>query len=166
MIDFFFYGTLVDAEIRRLVLGRSVPDEAVREAWLPGYRRFPVAGQPYPAAVPVDGAITDGVVMSGASLRDAAILSCFEGADYDASPCQVRFEADEASAKANGSENAAWVFVASDRVKRDAGQWQIEAWKTAHKSAFLAIADRWLDSISQTDIESQERRWRDRLGAL
>jgi len=165
-IDFFFYGTLVDAEIRRLVLGREVPDAAMRAALLPEHRRYSVQGQPYPATVPEAGATTDGVIMSGASLQDAAILSCFEGQDYDAVARRVTIPKIGAASVDELLEPTAWVFIASERVARDRGEWSIDDWRAEHKPAFLAIANRWLDGINADDIKKEERRWRQRLGAL
>jgi hypothetical protein len=40
---FFFYGTLMDEDIRRAVLGDRAPD-AVEPATLIGYRRMAAAG--------------------------------------------------------------------------------------------------------------------------
>ncbi len=156
MFDFFFYGTLVDADVRRLVLGREVPDAEVRPAELAGYQRYTVREQPYPAAVPQPGATIDGVVMSGASLIDAAMLTCFEGADYEAQLCRV-------TSSANGNRDQdAWVFVASDRVPRGEPSWSIDEWRARHKPAFLEIAANWLGGISDADLSAAEDLWRQR----
>jgi hypothetical protein len=157
VIDFFFYGTLVDADVRRLVLGREVPDEAVRHAELADFRRYTVEGQPFPAAVPHAGSTVDGVVLPGVGARDAAILSCFEGADYVAQPLPVSVLGDE------GSARIAWVYVASDRIPLGEPRWSIAKWRTQHKPAFIEIATSWLDSIAAADIDVAEQAWRTRL---
>lgn len=156
MFDFFFYGTLVDADVRRLVLGRAVPGDAVFPATLSGFQRYAVREQPYPAAVPRPGASIDGVVLPSASLRDAAMLTCFEGADYEAKLCRVMTSTE------TGAEQDAWVFVATDRVPRGATGWSIEEWRARHKLAFIEIATSWLDGISDTDIAAAEMVWRER----
>ena len=45
---FFFYGTLLDADMRRLVLGLGRADPALEPAELPGYRAVLAKGQRYP----------------------------------------------------------------------------------------------------------------------
>lgn len=157
MFDFFFYGTLVDADVRRLVLGREVPDAAVRPAVLAGFRRYTVREQPYPAALPQAGSTIDGVIMPKVSLRDATMLTCFEGADYEARLCPVTDLAD------GGREQEAWVFIASDRVRRGDPEWSIDDWRTRYKPAFFEIAAGWLDGINDADTSAAERLWRQRL---
>jgi hypothetical protein len=158
VVDFFFYGTLVDADVRRLVLGREVPDEAVLGAELADFRRYAVEGQPYPAAVPQAGSTVDGVLLPGVGARDAAILSCFEGTDYMAQPLPVSVPSDE------GSARIAWVYVASDRVPLGEPRWLIADWRAQHKPAFIEIATSWLSGIAPSDIEAAEQAWRTRLG--
>ncbi|HZD25670.1 MAG TPA: gamma-glutamylcyclotransferase family protein [Alphaproteobacteria bacterium] len=45
---FFFYGTLRDGAVRRLVLGRALPDDEAIPAVLEGYRIARVRGADYP----------------------------------------------------------------------------------------------------------------------
>jgi len=156
VFGFFFYGTLVDADVRRLVLGREVPDAAVHPAELAEFQRYAVQDQPYPAAVPQPGATIDGVIMPGASLSDAAKLTCFEGADYEARLCRVTRSA------TGGRDQEAWVFVASDRVPRGAPRWSIDDWRAQHKPAFFEIAAKWLSEISDAHVSAAEALWRQR----
>jgi len=157
VFDFFFYGTLVDADVRRLVLGRDVLDDTLIPADLSGFCRYAVRRRPYPAAVPQAGARIDGVIMPGVGLREAAILSCFEGADYAAQLCPVTARADNATGR------HAWVFVASDRVPRADPAWSIVDWRANHKPQFIEIAQSWLDAISVIEISAAEQFWREQL---
>jgi len=47
----FFFGTLLDRELREAVLGRAPPAGAVEPAVACGFRRVAVAGRPYPMLV-------------------------------------------------------------------------------------------------------------------
>jgi len=163
MFDFFFYGTLVDADVRQLVLGRPVPDAAVQPATLQEFQRYSVLDQPYPAAVPQPGSAIDGVVMPGASLVDAAKLTCFEGSDYEAELRRIAM----AGVTGAGGENErdVWVYIASERVPRGGPGWSIDDWRSRHKPAFIEIANAWLDAISDTDLAAAEDLWRSRLQA-
>ena len=50
-MDFFFYGTLCDADVRRRVLGRELPDALVEEAVLSGFSPLFVADATYPTLI-------------------------------------------------------------------------------------------------------------------
>lgn len=162
MFDFFFYGTLLDAEVRALVFGRPVPDEALMPAALPEHRRQAVRDQPYPAAVPETGASVDGLVLPDVGVAEAAMLSCFEGAEYEARRCPI---APVAPAAAGGiaPPPTAWVFIAGERVARADAAWSLDDWRARHKTDFVEIAKAWLDGISPADIRAAERSWSERL---
>lgn len=161
MFDFFFYGTLVDADVRQLVLGRPIPDAAVRSATLQDFQRYSVLDQPYPAAVPQPGSAIDGVVMPGASLVDAAKLTCFEGSDYEVQLRRVMIVGNTGGSSED--ERNAWVYIASERVPRGDPGWSIDDWRSRHKPAFFEIANAWLDAISDADLAAAEQLWRGRL---
>lgn len=160
MLDFFFYGTLRDKDIRRLVLRRVVRCEKIVPATLAGYRRYAVRGAPYPAAVRQPGAEIDGIVVRGLDALDAARLSNFEGDDYLAALCPVALRQDE-SVEVGSQE--AWVFIAGDRVPLAKTPWSLDAWRVAHKRRFLEIAHRRLSAQGDDKMAVQERLWRARL---
>ena len=156
MFDFFFYGTLVDADVRRLVLGRAIPDSTVTPALLPGHARHPVVGQPYPGTVASEGSTVDGVVLGGLDVRDAARLSNFEGDDYLATLCPIVLAAD-------GSPATAWVYIATGRVSLAPGPWSVEAWREDHKAAFIKVGRGWIRDRGDAALARHEAFWRARL---
>lgn len=160
MLDFFFYGTLIDPDIRRLVLRRDVPLENIVSAILGGYRRYTVRDAPYPAAVREPGAEIDGIVLRGLDALDAARLSNFEGDDYIPTLSSIRLVESEPGV---GWSEQAWVFIATDRVPLTKAAWSIDAWRATHKGHFLEIAHSWLDARGEDKVAAQERLWRDRL---
>ncbi len=160
MLDFFFYGTLLDPDIRRLVLRREAPPESIVPATLAGYRRYKVRSAPYPAAVRQPGAEIDGIVLRDLDALDAARLSNFEGDDYLATLCPVALSEDKSG---EDRLREAWVFIATDRVPLTKASWTLDAWRQAHKSRFLEIAHGWLAERGDDKIAVQERIWRTRL---
>lgn len=155
MFDFFFYGTLLDPDIRRLVLRRDVPSEKIVAATLAGYRRYAVLDAPYPAAVRQPGAEIDGIVLRGLDALDAARLDSFEGDLYGAALCPVNPTEDGAK--------EAWVFIAGDRVPLTEMAWSLEAWRVAHKDRFLEMAHGRLAAHGDDEVAVRERLWRARL---
>lgn len=165
MLEFFFYGTLLDPEIRRLVLQRDVAPENVVPAILSDYRRYAVHDAPYPAAVRHPGAEIEGIVLSGLDAREAALLSHFEGHDYAATLCPVRLGSIRSAQDKSGDGRLeqAWVFIAGDRVPLTRAAWSLDAWRAAHKSRFLELARHWLGTRGDDEVAVHERIWRARL---
>lgn len=75
----FAYGTLMFDEVMEAVVGRRF--EGV-PAQLPGYERYQVRGQSYPAIVRRDEGMTEGILFSGIDEETLARLDRFEGSSY------------------------------------------------------------------------------------
>ena len=109
-VDFFFYGTLRDAEVRRIVLGPGAVTLVAEPAVLEGYRCAPAEGGRFPGIVAEEGAVATGVLVRGVSLDAAARISYFEGdgTDYDIVPKTVGL--------GGGQQARAWVCLPADIV--------------------------------------------------
>ncbi|TAN47303.1 MAG: gamma-glutamylcyclotransferase, partial [Rhodospirillales bacterium] len=75
----FFYGTLMDDDVRKAIVGRPVD---VAAASLQGYRRVPVAGRTYPMLVPCQGQCIEGLLADGIDARELKRLIRYEGPEY------------------------------------------------------------------------------------
>lgn len=153
--DFFFYGTLVDAEVRALVIGRAMAAEPAR---LLDHATVPVGRGRFPMIVHRTGAVAPGVVCREASLDEAARLSYFEseGRDYDARRLDVVVD----GAAAIG----AWVYVPTPRLKRGPGRWDFERWCRFEKPRFLGETRDAAGRIGRDRLIAYRRLWRGRLG--
>jgi gamma-glutamylcyclotransferase (GGCT)/AIG2-like uncharacterized protein YtfP len=76
----FAYGTLTVAAVMRAVNGAVPPS---RPALLPGYARYRVRGQVFPAIIPRAGGATPGVLYDGLDGPALARLDRFEGDRYE-----------------------------------------------------------------------------------
>jgi len=133
-VRFFFYGTLIDTDVRRLVMGRHAP-ETVEESSLSGWRRVKLADVTYPSLVKDRAGKVEGVLARG--LNDAArrALIRYEGEEYDLIQTEV--------ALASGKTVAAWTFVVrSGEMKPVPGVWDIAIWQRRHKRRFLSALAR------------------------
>jgi hypothetical protein len=125
---FFFYGTLMDEDVRRAVLGvRSLaPSEP---ATLVGWRRVKMAGVSYPMIVRARNHRVDGVLMHGVDGRARDLLQRYEGDEYTIVGIEVQ---------AAGSMLTAKMFVPRPGLTvRGRGPWDLETWRRRHKRRFL-----------------------------
>lgn len=131
---FFFYGTLLDPDVRRLVLGRRAP-AAIEPARLEGWRRLPLAGATYPVIVRAPMAAVDGILVRGLDIGARSLLVRYEGPDYELLPVEVLV--------ASNRRVAASVFAPrSGRVRRGRGDWDFADWARRHKRRFVATLAR------------------------
>ncbi len=124
---FFFYGTLLDADIRSLVLGPGAGRISVAPATLSGYRRVCLRRRTYPAVVSDARGAVAGCLARGLDSGMADRLNAFEGAEYDPVLCAVT--------TAGGAAVSAWVYVAGGRAAVTAMPWNLEIWQRRHKAA-------------------------------
>lgn len=125
---FFFYGTLMDAAVRAVVLG-SGRQLAVEPATLDGWRRSPVRGNSYPIIVPAAACSVAGLLAEGIGAAAAAKLDRFEGPEYRRQRVSVRCAA--------GSSTPCWTYAAADAASAGAGRWEFDEWRRRHRAAML-----------------------------
>jgi hypothetical protein len=131
---YFFYGTLLDPDVRRAVLGRPAHALRGRHAVLDGYRRVTVPEKSYPTLAADAGGAVAGLVFGGITPALARRLNVFEGTAYRIACCHVRLE--------DGAVVSARVFVPRLRPPSGGRPWDYEGWKKKAKRRFLAGLDR------------------------
>ncbi len=125
---FFFYGTLMDADVRRAVLGARAAAPA-EEATLEGWRRVKMAGVSYPVIVRARGQKVEGVLMHGIDGRGREMLQAYEGDEYAMIGIEV---------VTCGRRIDAKVFVPRPGLPvRARGPWTLDAWQRRFKRRFL-----------------------------
>lgn len=130
---FFFYGTLLDADLRRHVIGRDLAATELVAASVSGFRRVRVEGQGYPMLVA--GAATDrvdGVIASGLDAREIAALVAYEGVGYGLQPIATRL--------ADGTSCEAQIFrpISGGGHKPSDEAWDLARWQREHKAGVLS----------------------------
>jgi hypothetical protein len=126
---FFFYGTLLDPDVRALVMGTGAP-AALEPATLVGWRRLTHPNATYPMIVPAAD-----VTVAGAIARDLAPpavsrLIVYEGTDYTIAAVEVQLR--------DGGAVAAELFVPAGRVVGTGKPWDLAAWQRRHKRRYIA----------------------------
>jgi hypothetical protein len=123
---FFFYGTLLDRELRRVVLGR---DSELVAATLFGWRRLGVMGKHFPLVQRDPTGSVAGAVTDPLGVDDVARLRRYEGDGYGLVAVEIRDE--------GGVPIAAEVFVPPDGRFVAVGAWNLGDWQRDHRAAVL-----------------------------
>jgi gamma-glutamyl AIG2-like cyclotransferase len=123
---FFFYGTLLDPELRRVVIGRTIP---VAATTLFGWCRLGVVGKPYPMIQRDEAGNVAGVATDPLDARDVARLRHYEGDGYHLVGVEVRDE--------GGAGIAAHVFAPPGGSLVGIGTWSLGDWQRDHRAATL-----------------------------
>jgi len=145
-MDFFFYGTLMDANVLAAVVGRRISPTRMEAAVIEGYRRVYVAGAWYPMLVPAAGKRVEGCLVFGLGGDAAARIVRFEGRDYDRRAVTV-------SGARRGSTRAL-AFLARPGVRPSLREWDPASWRRHHKGAYLRLTQSWLAEWKTIDRKS------------
>ena len=125
----FWFGTLMDPDIRHLVLGHDIPDDMIESAELPGFTRVFVDGHIYPMIVPSPGDSVQGVLVKLITVEDVRAVMTYEGDEYQFADIDV--------VSVNGDTVSAKAFLAGDRQRASSVPWNLEEWRQGHKWAFI-----------------------------
>lgn len=158
MLDFFFYGTLLDEAVRISVVGRALPDMSAESAVMGGHRRIGVRGATYPAIQRDPHSEVPGLIFRGFTPDEAARLSHFEGEGYAARMLPVTL-------REAGEWDRAWVFVPLDGVPLVPTPWDFGVWSRRHRRQYLAGVRGYVRSIVPRELAPMERDWRRRASA-
>ncbi|MEK9969412.1 MAG: gamma-glutamylcyclotransferase family protein [Ferrovibrio sp.] len=133
---YFFYGTLCDPDVQRLILGYRPGPRQIRPARLPGFRRKRARGRSYPVLLRAAGHQVAGLVFRPARPTDTSRLAAYEGPEYIIRRLPVRIGANGSAA------SRARVFLPA-RTDRKAPlvatfeDWHLQRWQQHEKTAFL-----------------------------
>ena len=127
--SFFFYGTLIDPDVRRLLLGEEFGYLKIEPAWIPGFIACSVQRVSYPALWRKPGARAVGILISGLSRTQSLILDRYEGSEYLRKIQFVRL--------ANHRRRCAFVYMPRANLKITSKLWFFKTWIAKDKAQFL-----------------------------
>lgn len=130
---YFFYGTLCDPDVQRLILGYRPGSRQLRPARLPGWRRKRARGRSYPVLLRAARGQVTGLLFRPARPSDAARLAAYEGAEYVTRCLPVR-----CSRASGAAARRARVFLpAGTALPAGFDDWTLPRWQRRDKAAFL-----------------------------
>ncbi|MGE0724314.1 MAG: gamma-glutamylcyclotransferase family protein, partial [Alphaproteobacteria bacterium] len=101
-VRFFFYGTLLDPDMRRAVCGPAADGWRLVPAWIAGWRRGREPAYAYPFLVPAAAGIVEGIAAEMLDAGAAADLTLYEGEGYRTEQVAIRIA---------GAADDAWLFL-------------------------------------------------------
>ena len=124
---YFFYGTLLDADVRDLVIGDV--GYTVEPASLPGFRRLCIRRRTYPVILPAPHVTVEGCLARGLDRAAAARLIAFETDEYIEVGVNCRIS--------GGRDVPCRVFIAGPLARPSSESWELAVWQRRHKRNFL-----------------------------
>jgi hypothetical protein len=142
----FFYGTLLDADVQALVLGRSLAAELVA-AELRHFRRVYIAGRLYPMVLPHRGGTVEGAFTETLSKDERTRIAIYEGSDYRLERQSVYLLAENDAAAAGPVP--VWLHRSRSTTRPSTREWRLPAWQAKEKAVYLRDTRLWLASQSE-----------------
>jgi len=124
----FAYGTLQFPDVLQALLRRAPKRE---EARAPGWRAAPLADRPYPGLVREPGATAAGIVLSGLTSAEWALLDAFEGEFYRLELVDV----------GTGQPVQAYIWLSPEDVL--AGTWDPHRFVQRELAGYVSRCRRW-----------------------
>lgn len=151
-LPFFFFGTLMDEDVRTLVLGRTLERSAIMAARLIGYERLRVHEESYPTLRPVPGVSVDGILVRSLSPEDERRLAYYEGAEYAVEVREVL--------RADGGKESVRLFLERGELATEE-PWDFARWQRSDKAALLEAARRFMAGLETLGDRAEiDARWR------
>lgn len=146
----FFFGSLMDGELMRVVLDRDIGDLQFTEAELLGYERRRAKGESFPIVVPTPGGRVEGRLVEGLTARDVACIQWYESDDYRLAPCLVGI---------GDRRHEAHLFLANQRLEDEGLPWHFHQWAATEKPMCLALAAEIMSYHGKISPAELTQRW-------
>lgn len=150
-MHFFFYGTLLDAEVRRAVMPHLADELLLQPARLQGYRRVRARRATYPVLVGHPGRTVEGLLAGGLDARALFRMAQFEGDRYLPRRLGVR--------AVDGSILRAWVFMPLRASHAAPEDWCIRRWRSRHKRRLMGDIARWMSEFGSDTGRAHDLNW-------
>ncbi|RMF38858.1 MAG: NUDIX domain-containing protein [Alphaproteobacteria bacterium] len=147
-LPMFFYGTLRDPDIRRIVIGPHADDLRAEPAVLRDHALFRVKDEDYPLIRPVPGGEVAGLLVHGIGADDKARIAFFE-CDGEYAPRRVEVET-----AAGPAEALLWQDETPEYLTDQ--PWSFEAWQETAKPLFAEAVREFMDHFGKpirTDMD-------------
>lgn len=146
----FFFGTLRDETVLRIVLGSGFDHTAMQAGHLPGHRTELVHEEDFPMLVPDAGRSVPGILVSRLTETDLDRINYFEDIDYILSPFDILCE--------NVTETA-HLYVATEEIQPSGIPWHYEQWSESDRVYMRLLAEEHMALYGDVPAEEVDNYW-------
>ncbi len=150
-VRFFFYGTLMDDDVCRAVLGERCRQMRVEPAVLPGYRRVRAARGDFPVLTRRTGRRLDGQLVRNLPGDALLAIAHYEGPDYAPRRAMVIDQ--------NGERHSAWIFMPRHGRIASSRPWDFDRWQKHGKPRLRPRLERWMLEFGALTLQSIDTPW-------
>lgn len=156
-MEFFFYGTLLDADVRALVMPHLEGSLSISAASLPGFRRVQANCGYFPVLARHANSRVEGAVVGGLDTRALLLMAHFEGDEYLPRRLPVM---------QGGVRRNLWVFMPAHGGYATARDWSLARWQRGHKRRLIRQTHKWMSEFGARSLASGDVSWRARRTLL
>lgn len=146
----FFFGTLRDETVLRIVLGSGFDHTVMQAGTLPGHRTELVHDEDFPMLVPDDTQSVPGVLVSRLTEVDLDRINYFEDIDYVLSPFDIQ---------CGPVVETAHLYVATEEIRPSGIRWQYEHWSEADRIYMRLLAEEHMGLYGEVPAEEVDNYW-------
>lgn len=155
-MHWFFFGSLLDTDVLRIVLDSPLQTLHRQTALLPGFARYRVEQETFPALAAHDESCVEGLLVGGLSEEDGRRICFFEGDEFVLQQHYVQTQ--------DGATHQALVFRATELITLSSEPWHLNHWQQQHKPLYLQMTREWMQAYGTADYQELNLRWRQALG--
>ncbi|MEO1091330.1 MAG: gamma-glutamylcyclotransferase family protein [Pseudomonadota bacterium] len=139
-LPYFFFGTLLDADVLSIVLGRPIEPSEYHTAVLRDHQRLAVADVVYPVLRAAPGQDVPGALFSCRSLEEQRRIDHFESGEYETSKVWVRRRTCLVEALVHTDFDGVFQLLHAP--------WSLADWQIAHKRRYLQLCHGWMSDYA------------------
>ena len=146
----FFFGSLTDRELLRIVLGHDGAALVFQQALLAGYRTHRMVDDRYPILVPASSDAVPGLVVGGLHETDIARIRFYEEDEYSLEPIAV---------ETTRGQETCLACLAIDPSLDSGERWFPNSWTAEERELILLMTEEHMSHFGRTPLEEVAEMW-------
>ncbi|WP_162913007.1 gamma-glutamylcyclotransferase family protein [Rhodospirillaceae bacterium SYSU D60014] len=148
----FFFGSLMDLDLLRLVVGRDIGDLVFTPAAILGFERRRACDESFPIIMPHPGGQVDGFLVDGLTTADIDRIQFYESDDYALRTFTVATATSRVEAE---------VFLPTEKLADEGIVWEFDTWLEVEKPMCLALAEELMSHYGILTSKQYDLLWPD-----
>ena len=146
----FSYGSLMDADVLRIVIGPEYDAVVTSPAQLAGFRCVQYPTETFPILHAETRKLVDGLLIDGLSALAYQRILFFEGDEYELQSCLVQ---------THGGEREALYCADVTEPGELYDEWTLARWQREHKAAFCVHVEQYMALFGTMSATEADQHW-------